>query len=389
MTNDAFEVRDLTPDDHEQALAVRTRSFGKLDASLRDWWNSVQDELIAERRVIGVFDGDRLVGTAKGRSFQQFWGGRPVPMSGVAGVVVLPDYRGRGVASLVMRALAERSRELGDAVSALYPATIAPYRRSGWEIAGVQNRITIDARHLRGLAASDVRVRPGEKADRDLVLDLQARAYAAQRANGAKLLTAGELDDALDADSFSYFTDDGCVLYEWHEGNLVVSCLLAGSEATARALWSVVGSGSSVAKQVHAYVSPDDPIHLLLPEEAAHDVQQHRWMFRLLDLPAAVAARGFAEHVQGSALLSVQDPLLPSQSGTWVLEVAAGRGSLTRTAAVEGALQLGPNGLAGLYAGTRLHVLRAAGLGSGGGAEADAFLDSAFAGPMPYLLEYF
>nr|CAA9355623.1 MAG: hypothetical protein AVDCRST_MAG46-2893 [uncultured Nocardioidaceae bacterium] len=388
MTIDAFEVRDLTPDDHEQALAVRTRSFGPLDPSLRGWWNSVQDELIAQRRVIGVFDGDRLVGTAKGRSFQQFWGGRTVPMSGVAGVVVLPEFRGRGVASRMLRALAERSIELGDAVSALYPATVAPYRRAGWEIVGVQNRITIDARHLRGLAPADVRVRPGQKADRDLVLDLQARCYAAQGANGAKLLTAGELDAALDDDSFSYFTDDGCVLYEWHEGNLVVSCLVAGSEATARALWSVVGSGSSIAKQVHAYVSPDDPIHLLLPEETSHDVQQHRWMFRLLNLPAAIAARGFADHVDGSALLSVEDPLLPSQSGTWLLEVAAGHGSLSRTAAADDAVRLGPNGLAALYAGARLHVLRTAGLASGG-TGADVFLDSAFAGPAPYLLEYF
>ena len=388
MTKDAFEVRDLTADDHEQALTVRTRSFGTLDASLRAWWNSVQDELIAQRRVIGVFDGDRLVGTARGRSFQQFWGGRPVPMSGVAGVVVLPEYRGRGVGARMLRALAERCVKLGDAVSALYPATVVPYRRGGWEFVGVQNRITIDTRYLRGLASAHVRVRPGGKADRDLVVDLQARSYAVQRANGAKLLTGAELDDALDADSFSYFTDDGCVLYEWHEGNLVVSCLVAGSAATARALWSVVGSGSSIAKQVRAYVSPDDPIHLLLPEEASHDVQQHRWMFRLLNLPAAVAARGFADHVDGSAQLSVEDPLLPSQSGSWELEVAAGHGSLTRVEGVEDAVRLGPNGLAAMYAGIRLHVLRTAGLATGG-AGVDAFLDAAFAGPAPYLLEYF
>lgn len=389
MVTDSLEVRDLTSAEDEQALGVRTRSFGKLDEASRTWWTSVQAELIAQRRVLGVFDGDRLVGTAKGRSFEQFWGGQPVPMSGIAGVVVAPDYRGRGVASLLMRALAERSIELGDSVSALYPATLAPYRRSGWEVVGAQHRITIDSAHLRGLSSPYVRVRPGSTADVDRVQRLLEQSYTTRRINGAKLLSRGDIEEALADDAFSYFCDDGFVLYEWHEGNLVVTCLVAGSEATARALWSVVGSGSSIAKQVHAYVSPDDPIPLLLPEEAAHEVIQTRWMFRLLDVTAAMAARGFTNRVSGSALLSLSDPLLPSQSGTWRLEVEGGRAELARTGHSDEALRLGPNGLACLYAGTSLHALRTAGLVTDGRADVDDFLDAAFAGSTPYLLEYF
>jgi predicted acetyltransferase len=389
MATDSLEIRDLTSVDHEQAFTVRTRSFGKLDDSLRSWWNTVQDELVAQRRLIGVFDGERLVAVAKGRSFQQFWGGQPVPMSGVAGVVVLPEYRDRGVASMMLRALAERCIELGDAVSALYPATVAPYRRNGWEVVGAQTRISIDARHLRGLSSPDVRLRPGTKADAPRVQQLLAQHYTTPRANGPKLLAAADVDEALSGDAFSYFTDDGFVLYEWHEADLVVTCMLAASEATARALWSVVGSGSSIVKQVHAFVSPDDPIHLLLPEEASHDVRQMRWMFRLLDAPRAVAARGFAGHMSGSALLDLRDPILGSYSGTWEFHVEGGRGSLTRAGTDEGALRLGPTGLAAMYAGSPLHTLRTAGLVAGGSPTADEFLDSAFAGPTPYLLEYF
>lgn len=397
----SWQVRDLTTADHEQALAVRTRSFGKLHDSMRGWWMSVQAELIAQRRVIGVFDGERLVGTAKGRPFQQFWGGRLVAMSGVAGVVVLPEYRGRGVASLLMRALAERSVELGDVVSALYPAVVAPYRSTGWELAGAQTRITLDSRLLRGLGPPDVRLRAGTTADVEQVRELLARSCAAQRANGPLLPTTAEVEESLEDESFSYFTDDGFVLYEWHEGNLVVNCLVAGSEASARALWGVVGSGASIAKQVHAYASPDDPIHLLLPDEASHEVVQQRWMLRLLDAPQAIAARGYAPHVSGSALLTLDDSLLPANRGTWVLEVGDGRGSLTRAgtdagigigedaATAAGPLLLGPNGLAALYAGRPLHSIRLAGLASGGTPAGDAFLDSAFGGATPYLLEYF
>lgn len=390
MTIDSLEVRDLTSDDHDQAFAVRTRSFGKLDDSMRGWWNALHDELITQRRLIGVFDGERLVAQAKSRSFQQFWGGRMVPMSGVAGVVVSPEYRGRGVTSLMMRALAERAVDLGDAVSALYPATVRPYRRTGWEIAGTQTRITIDTDHLRGLGSPDVRLRPGSKSDVDLVQKLLAERYAKQNANGAKLLTTTEIEEALTEDeSFSYFTDDGFVLYEWHEGNLLVTCMVASSEVSARALWSVVGSGSSVAKKVHAFVSPDDPIHLLLPEEVGHEVRRIRWMLRVLDAPTAVAARGYPVGVLGSASITLEDPLLPSQNGTWLLEVDGGAGSLTRSACETGPLRLGPNGLAALYAGTPVHVLRTAGLATSGSPDGDAFLDSVFGGRAAYLLEYF
>jgi predicted acetyltransferase len=400
----SWEVRDLTIADHEQALAVRTRSFGALHDSMRGWWTSIQDELIAQRRVVGVFDRERLVGTAKGRPFQQFWGGRLVAMSGVAGVVVLPEYRGRGVASLLMRALAQRCVELGDVVSALYPAAVGPYRSAGWEVAGTQTRITIASHLLRGLGSPDVRLRAGTASDVGRVHELLAESYAAQRANGPMLPTTAEVEESLGAESFSYFTDDGFVLYEWHEGNLVVNCLVAGSEASARALWGVVGSGASIAKQVHAYVSPTDPIHLLLPDEASQDVTQQRWMLRLLDAPQAIAARGFGPHVSGSASLTLEDSLLPANRGTWLLEVADGRGSLARvgqdagagsgtgsaaSSTVTGSLRLGPNGLAALHAGMPLHSIRTAGLASGGTAAADAFLDSAFGGPAPFLLEYF
>ena len=390
MTTDSLEARDLTSADHDQAFAIRTRSFGRLDDSMRDGWNSLQDGLIGQRRVIGVFDGGRLVGQAKSRPFEQFWGGRPVPMSGIAGVVVSPEYRGRGVASMMMRALAERSVELGDSVSALYPATLAPYRRTGWEVAGVQTRITIDSHHLRGLGSPDLPLRPGNKSDVSRAQQLIAARYSTQKANGPKLLTTEEIHEALSDDAaFSYFTDDGFVLYEWHDANLLVTCMVAPSVQSARALWGVVGSGASVAKKVHAYVSPDDPIHLLLPEEVAHEARHNRWMLRLLDARAAVAARGFPEAVSGSAKLNIEDPLLPTHDGHWLLEVNGGFGSLAEAVPAGDPLRIGPNGLAALYAGTPVSVLRVAGLALDGTAQDDAFLDSAFVGRTPYLLEYF
>lgn len=386
----SLHTRDLVADDLDAAFDVRNRSFGPLNPSMRDWWNDVQQESINEHRAIGVFDGERLLAHAKVRSYQQFWGGRTMPMGGVAGVVVAPDARGRGVGSRLMTALAHRSRELGDLVSALYPATIPMYRALGWELAGAQHRISMSAEALRTLGGKDVPLRPATKFDVEPFLKNLHDRYAAHRANGPKLLSGADATEQLTGDGMmSYVTDGGHVVFEWHDNDLVVSYLMADTPEIARALWSVVGSGSSIAAKVDAYVAPDDPIHLLLPEEVAHETYLKRWMLRIMDAPKAVAARGFPLGVTGSAAVVVEDSLLSDNSGLWRVEVSGGRGELIPAAATSVSLRVGPNGLAALYAGTPVHVLRTAGLASGGDPAGDELLEAAFAGPAAYLLEYF
>lgn len=144
-----------------------------------------------------------------------------------------------------------------------------------------------------------------------------------------------------------------------------------------------------MTKQVHAFVSPDEPIHLLLPEEVAHETRSTRWMLRILQAPAAMAARGYPDGVAGSTALALKDPLLTGESGTWLLEIEDGVGSLTLDPTGPEPLRLGPNGLAALYAGFPVHALRAAGLAAGGTSTGDRFLDSAFSNRAAYLLEYF
>ena len=385
-----LRTRDLTGEDLDAAFGVRSRSFGPLDPSMRDWWNGVQQQSINERRAIGIFDGERLLAHGRVRSYQQFWGGRPMPMGGVAGVVVEPDARGRGVGSLLMTAIARRSQELGDLVCALYPATIPVYRALGWEVAGGQHRITISAEALRSLGGKGVPLRTMTESDIEPFRQSLHDGYAAQRANGPKMLSAAEAKERLTGDGLmSYVTDGGHVICTWRGEDLVVSYLSADTPETARALWSVVGSGSSIAKKVLAYAAPDDPIHLLLPQEVAHETYVQRWMLRVMHAPRAVAARGFSPAVTGSAALALDDSLLSGNSGSWRLEVSGGRGELTPAAVSDASLRLGPNGFAALYAGTPVHVLRTAGLATGGEAAGDQWLDAAFVGRAAYLLEYF
>ena len=92
----------------------------------------------------GAFDADgRLLGSAIDRHQEQWWSGRRVASADVAGVAVLPEARGRGVARALLVELLRGARERGAAVSALYPTVAAPYRSCGWEATGVLRTVEL------------------------------------------------------------------------------------------------------------------------------------------------------------------------------------------------------------------------------------------------------
>ncbi len=390
MGSSPLTVRDLAADDLGQVLGVRARSFGPLPEGLVGGWYGIHDQLITARRGLVVVDGERVVAYARLLEMRQWWGGHSLPMSGIAGVVVAPEHRGRGVGTLLMRAVAERAAEVGDVVSVLYPATLPVYRRLGWELAGAQHRVSVQARLLRRLGGDDVAVRQAGPDDTSALVEVARTLHERARITGPRDRSADEVRRSLEKDEvFSYLADDGFCRYSWHgpdDGELVVHELVAGSESTARALWSVVGSGSSTVQTVHAYVSPRDPLPLLLGDNLALAGEQNRWMLRVIDLAGAVTTRGFPPAAAAAVPLEVDDPLLPANTGSWLLRVEGGSAALEPGPG--GGLRVGPNGLAALFAGTPVATLRVAGLAGGGDPGDDAVLDTVFAAD-PYLLDYF
>lgn len=385
-----MDIRSVDPADVGRSFDIRTRAFGVAPASARAEWEARALTAIDEDRSVGAYDGDLLVGRAMIWPFRQWWGGRVVPMAGVAGVVVSPEYRGRGVGTALMQGVADRARELGYPVSALYPATVPVYRRQGWEVAGVQNRVTIETRLLRDLRGGDRTVRQAGPDDAVTMLEILHALHADGRANGPRAETEAELREELADDAiFAYLADDGFVVYGWDGEDLAVYELRAGDADTARALWSVVGSGSSIAKNVYAYLAPDDPVHWLVGETVARDVQHTRWMLRCIDVSAALAGRGYPAGTTVDVALVITDEQLPENAIAGRLQVSDGRGQLVPGTVETGAVQLGPNGLAALYAGTAVSTLASAGLVRGGDREALAMLDAAFSGRPAYLLDYF
>lgn len=380
-----MEIRDLTEADLDDVIDARRRAFGPIPANDREQWRRAVLPTLAEGRYLGAFEGDRLAAAARLRRFTQWWHGRPQPMAGIAGVAVNPEYRGRGLGTQLMTAVIERAVSLGDAVSALYPATTAIYRGLGYEHAGAQHMVRLPAEQLRRIPQTgQVKLRRMGPADAAEVVSVLHRVHAANRSSGPVSWDERTWAVWLDnEDAFLYLADDGYAGYRWKGEDIRVDNLVAGSGETLRALWSLVGTASSVARDVVAPVAPDDPVLWLLRERTKEPVNQIRWMFRVLDVPSAVARRGFPAHVTCDAVLSVDDQV--RGGGTWRLEVSGGSGAATP--ADGHGPRLSVNGLSALYAGIPTATLRLSGLMTGDDRHDEA-LDAAFAA-KPYMLDYF
>lgn len=386
-----MKIRDVTGDDLDAVLDIRKRAFGPSFSPDVEIWRKMIGTVLAEGRYLGGFDGSRLVGTARINPYKQWWHGRPMSMGGVASVTVAPEDRGRGVARRLMQATIDRCAELGDVVSALYPATTPLYRGMGWEHVGAQLKATLPAEALRTLSSqgSVVKLRRMGPDDAPELMAVLERVYASTRASGPlgqdehtwRLSLSGD-------DDFCYLADDGYVIYRWRGRDIAVDNLVAGSEATVRALWSLVGTASSMATSVIACVEPDDPVLWLLRERSSDEVTQTRWMFRLIDLPSAIAQRGFPAGVSLDAVIEVEDPQRAANSGAWHIEISSGSGTATATRSSHSGLKLAIGGLSALFAGVPSATLRRTGRLTGGSPDEDGALDAAF-DAKPYLIDYF
>jgi predicted acetyltransferase len=388
-------------DDLDAHVDLAERSFGPKSPAERDRWRQWLAGVIARDRCLSALEDGRLVGAAVIQDMRQWWCGRAVPMAGVSNVKVAPEDRGRGIARRLMAALLDEVAARGYPLSALYPATMPLYRSLGWELAGTRDTAAIPARSLRDLVRPDPalgvdlaspRLRRAVPGDAETVISVIGRVHEAARDCGPVTWDVASVADWLaDPDLFAYLSDDGFLLYRWHNGSdaLFVEGAEAISAQTQRAFWAHVGAHASIADRVHARVGPGHAFWWLTRERDA-DVERRRlWMLRVVDAPAAIAARGFPSGVSASVPLAVADDIRPANSGRWLLTVADGKGTLDPLSPTSPTpFTVGARGLAALYAGTPVTTLRQAGLAAGGSPEQDAALDAAFAGTA-YMLDAF
>ncbi|MBE1484505.1 GNAT family N-acetyltransferase [Plantactinospora soyae] len=144
-------------------------------------------------------------------------------------------------------------------------------------------------------------------------------------------------------------------------GMVMIDEVVVEDPVAYRALWRFLLGVDLTRTVIFHHAAVDEPLHHLVdePRQLGARLNHGLWL-RIVDLPAALAARSYATGVD--VVLDVTDPLLPENAGRWRLTAASGTARCTRTDA-PAELACDVRDLAAAYlGGSSLGTLAAAGL---------------------------
>ncbi|MBD3236029.1 MAG: GNAT family N-acetyltransferase [Candidatus Eisenbacteria bacterium] len=328
----------------------------------------------------------------------QWFGGRAVPMGGIAAVAVDPQFRDRGVAGGMMAAAVREMYQRGQVLSTLYPATLPLYRRAGYELAGTIHEIKLPPRDLveRERKLTMEEITPEAFPEIQRAYRLYARQHngpldriryfwqRVQKPFGMPPTRGYAIRRGRKLEGYVYAVtkpqDQGYQLLRIFDYAVL-------TPAAMRRLLTFIADHRTLCESAIWYGTPSDPLLLVMAEHTYRIRLLGQWMLRIVDLAGALEARGYPRGVKGRVQLRVRDEILRANNGAFVLEVEGGRARVRPGG--KGSVKLHIRSLAPLYSGHMTpEVLAAAGQLEATPRQM-ATLTSIFAGPAPWMADLF
>ncbi|HEX8693444.1 MAG TPA: GNAT family N-acetyltransferase [Longimicrobium sp.] len=343
--------RPARPDEVEEVARLEAHSFPAPGRGPAWWEDFLTNGPHGGLEALWVAEEDgRLVGACQLLWMRQWIGGVALPVMGLAGVATSPTHRKRGMAGRMLIAGFEHSRERGDVGSALYPFRASFYEGLGYGLAGEAHQYQVPPAYLPDDKEARQRVRLVDTPE-------DAAAMRAVYAHAARRLMTGQLDRTERTWRKSWGHDDQAAVVYWGEGgepegycmvryraDLPVNTRFLEVEERA---WLTVGA----QRGIYAWLSTlgdqwRDIVYRAHPEEGFGDrIEEPRlpllaapawrlWfpsatllrgpMFRVLDVPEALARRTLATDAELTVCLEIDDEQVPENRGPWLVRLEGG-----------------------------------------------------------------
>ena len=336
MVAQRFTLRSGTPEDFDNLFLVLSRAFNDdPDDEEREDERQVFEP---ERAILVEADGV-LAGTAAAYTRDLTVPGGVVPAAHVTMVGVDPTFRRQRVLTRMITHQLADVRARGEAVAVLWASEGRIYQRFGYGLAARKIGLDIErevrlreappAGGLRGgtpaaLAADmkpvyeRVRVERVGWSSRPGIWWEHLLNDITKRRHGASMLRAVVHDGTDGPDGYALWRVRG----EWSpsgpRGEVMVREVVTATTEAYRSIWHHLLTVDLTRSTSWWYGAVDEPLQFLVdePRRLGSRMGDALWV-RLVDLPAALAARRYAAPVD--VVLEVDDPLLPDNSGTWHL----------------------------------------------------------------------
>jgi len=391
----SVEVRPMEERDRDRVVSIHAQAFQVPEYRL------VRQRTLPLDRAWVVTDGGRVAGGLRVDTLGQFFGGRSVPSAIITAVKIAAESKGKGLGTVLMTEVVRGLAARGVALSTLFPSSPALYRKLGYESAGLHLRYRLPTAALSQSLTQRFREWSTD------VPDQVKRSYRRFAERHAGLVDRDDtwwrewiVDPYLDRPTYRYLLegDDGVAAYVVfgqtadltsqmpYVSTMACTDFVWHDPTGARALLGFLGAQGPLISSVSWAGAVGDPLVALLEAPPAIASSFH-WMTRLLDVPRALTARGYAPGVTERIALRVVDETVPGNGGTLTLEVADGR-AVVSVGEGPADCTIDPRGLAPLYTGwlRAADVARLGRLRDAGPAVLHR-LDAIFSGPMPWLVE--
>ncbi len=360
-------------------------------------------------RTIGGWEDGRWVSTAGNLSLRLAIPGGHIPMAGVTSVTVRTTHRRRGLLRQMMDWLLDDAADRGEAVSGLVASEAPIYGRFGFGPAAFAHELVIDRR----IARLEPPVEPRGTVTLDEAVDVGADLRAlwnrwwptqpgeiersegywqahsdldpeAMRKGGTARLAARHRGADGQVDGYALYRIHSQQGVGWlPQSRVQVEELVALTPTARLELWAYL-LGVDLVAEVHAAPVPvDEPLSLRVTDlrQVRTVASWDRLWIRILDVPAALAARSYA--VADRLVLEVLDPVRPDTGGRYRLEAGPDGAEAVRAGAGEpadlvvGVAELGALWLGGVTASQLVGAGRLVEATPGAAGRADRL----FAGP--------
>jgi predicted acetyltransferase len=378
-----MNVRPMSAEDLEALSHVTRAAFGNhSEVPANEMFGGLEIE-----RFFGAYEGDELVGALGAYSFDMRVPDGVLPVAGTTVAVVLPTHRRRGILTSLMTHHFSEALGRGEKAAALWASETGIYGRFGYgrafdrlEVEIDQEATVLDSAGTKGVVRF---VEGDDKRLRQIWELIHGSRPGTDARNESWWQHEVIYDPPSEREGYSPFRfaiveidgrPGGYVKYRSKldvpsnfrlVGELQVHELHASTDECEAALWRFLVEHDLVIK-VHAHNLATDSIvdSVLVNHRQAHRRLVEGGWFRLLDVPAALTARGYQS--DGSVSLAIVDEQVADNQGTWQLTITDGRATCEPVTNATPDLALSVAELGAAYFGAqRWRGLAAAGLVEG------------------------
>jgi predicted acetyltransferase len=283
----------------------------------------------------GLFDSGQQVAQFHLQHYELFFGGRRVPMGGIASVACLPLARGKGYVEALLKRGLELMRERGELLSVLHAFLVGLYRPMGWEFVGSSRNYTLPLECLpRGLDSRNVRAAGPEDAEtlRDLY-DAEAVRYRGMLVRSLSWWTE-RLERTTGFTHYFFLHADpepsGYLYLQLRDPAQVRELVWKSPEAYAALLGTLRRHKAQFA-QFNWNAPPDDPLWHYAAHWELKAVDRPPFSGRVVDVPAALALLQPDTALAGQCRVRIADRLASWNEGCWEIQVEGGRVTADRS----------------------------------------------------------